>query len=927
MKRIRLSLRILLVITTGICVQANAHTEHDKARFVAEKGLDAGDCKNRFRPCASIGYAAQQANKGDTVLVAEGTYELTEFADIFYLISDVVPALGGFQTLDNYQVQNPQAFPSTLIGVPAQYANQLYEKGFDVIADTKGNTSENMLELDKSLDAVKAMYESQAETPCVNGTAGRFPCNNMSLLSHIPITDFPTNSTGANDIWGHVDLNTMKEYALLGLRRGIALVDVSDPTSPVVINAISGQNTTWRDIKVFQYFNSDTNKWEAYAYATADSATEGLTIMDLSNPDDGLVLVRRDVTDSKAHNIYISNVDYGLNIRDSAAVPQVHILGADNLGGSMRSYSLTDPEQPTPSYTLSGATRNDYTHDASSLLINDERADRDCVNTSSAGCTLMLDFNEKTLRLWDHSSVKSAVELSAVSYPDAEYTHSGWWTEDRQYVILHDELDESNRGLNTTVHVFDISDLNEPTLVSTWRGPTRAIDHNGFVRGNKYYMSNYERGVTILDLSDPLAPTELGYFDTFPSSNNAGFNGVWGVYPYLPSGIILASDIQGGLYILKDETQSAAKDDIQFSTKSYAVTEGNSVDITVERSGTSAISVDYKIMRGAATVSDFFAQESGTLTWGANDTNVKTISIEATNDNIDEGVESMFIRLENASENAELGLPNIAKIDIQSLSGLASTVVLADDNLTVKETDGTVSLSVTRLGGSDQAATVGLRIENDSADDAAENAAEVDADVTLSTNSLTWAAGELGVKNINITIINDELTEGDESFAIVLENPQNVAISGSSKVSVTIRDDESNLAPAINTETRLSVNTRQSVTLTASASDPEGESMTFAWQQTSGPTVNLSNADSLSAVFTAPNTTGTLGFTFTATDDFGVATSMNVTVSVAALPLAPVTNSSSSGGGAIWLMNILVLLTLLRRLTAPAQATGNHQQV
>jgi uncharacterized protein (UPF0333 family) len=316
-------------------------------------------------------------------------------------------------------------------------------------------------------------------------------------------------------------------------------------------------------------------------------------------------------------------------------------------------------------------------------------------------------------------------------------------------------------------------------------------------------------------------------------------------------------------------------------------------------------------MRGAVSVSDFFAPESGTLTWSVDDTDAKVISIEASNDNIDEGVETMFIRLENASDNAELGLPNIAKIDIQSLSGLASSIVLDDDNVTVKETDGTLSLSVTRLGGSDQVATVGLRIENDSAEDG--------ADVTLSANSLVWAAGELGVKNIDIVIVNDDLSEGSESFVVILDNPQNVAISGSQSVSVTIRDDESNLAPAINTETSLNVNTRQSVTLTASASDPEGESMTFAWEQTSGPTVNLSNADSLSAGFTAPNAAGALDFTFTATDDFGVSTSMSVTVTVAAAPVsAPPSNLNSGGGGAILLMNILVLLTLLRRLAGPA---------
>jgi choice-of-anchor B domain-containing protein len=903
------SLRFLLIIVTGICTQVNAHTDHDKARFVAEKGVDAGNCNNRFRPCASIGYAAQQANKGDAVLVAQGTYELTEFADIFYLISDIVPALGGFQTIDNYQVQNPTAFPTTLQGIPQQYANQLYEKGFNVIVDTKGIDSATALTLDKGLDAVNAMYESQADVACVDGFAGQFGCNNMSLLAHIPVSDFPTNSSGANDIWGHVDLNTMKEYALIGLRRGVALVNVSDPVNPVIINAIQGQSTTWRDIKVLQYFNTNTHKWEAYAYATADSASEGLTIMDLSNPDDGLVLAKRDITDAKAHNIYISNVDYGLNIRNSAAIPQAHVLGASNFGGAIRSYSLSDPANPAPSFAPASATRNDYAHDASSLLVNDERADRDCVNTTSAGCTVMLDFNERSLRLWDHSNLKSVVELSSVSYPNAEYTHSGWWSEDRQYVILHDELDERNRGLNTTVHIFDISDLNEPTLVSTWLGPTRAVDHNGFVRGNKYYMSNYERGVTILDLSDPLAPTELGYFDTFPLSTSSGFNGVWGVYPYLPSGIIIASDIQGGLYILKDETNSAAKDDINFSSALYEVTEGGVVNISVMRSGTRAASVDYKIIRGATSGTDFLAEERGTLIWGADDTIAKSISIEAMDDGDGEGIESLFVRLENASASAELATPNMAKVDIQSLSNQASSIVLPEDTFTVKETDGKLNITVSRSGNADQAASVGLRIEDGSA--------QAVTDIALSISSLEWAAGELGDQNFTLTIVNDDAVENDESFAVVLDNPQNVTISGSVRVKVTIRDDDSNQAPTVNTESSLNVNTRQSVALTATATDPEGQSMTFAWEQTSGTSVTLANTDSLQANFTAPDTATTLAFTFTATDDFGVASSMSVSVTVenAAPVFLPVPASNpDSSGGAIWLINILLLLTIVRRL-------------
>jgi choice-of-anchor B domain-containing protein len=84
-----------------------------------------------------------------------------------------------------------------------------------------------------------------------------------------------------------------------------------------------------------------------------------------------------------------------------------------------------------------------------------------------------------------------------------------------------------DHGLNTTVRLFEMSDLRAPSLLSTWTGPTGAIDHNGFVRGNRYYMSNYTRGMTILDISDTSAPKKVGFFDIFPISDNTSFNGAW----------------------------------------------------------------------------------------------------------------------------------------------------------------------------------------------------------------------------------------------------------------------------------------------------------------------------------------------------------------------------------------------------------------
>src|SRR5690606_14706558 len=104
--------------------------------------------------------------------------------------------------------------------------------------------------------------------------------------------------------------------------------------------------------------------------------------------------------------------------------------------------------------------------------------------------------------------------------------------EDGRYLLVHDELDESKRGINTTVRVYDMTDLENPEPAGSWIGPNRAIDHNGFVRGNRYYISNYAEGLTVLDISNPASPTRVAWFDTVPTSSDTDFVGAWGVYPF-----------------------------------------------------------------------------------------------------------------------------------------------------------------------------------------------------------------------------------------------------------------------------------------------------------------------------------------------------------------------------------------------------------
>jgi hypothetical protein len=132
--------------------------------------------------------------------------------------------------------------------------------------------------------------------------------------------------------------------------------------------------------------------------------------------------------------------------------------------------------------------------------------------------------------------------------------HSGWISNDGNYIFLHDELDEQNFGHNFKIRTINITNLTAPSVSTTYTGPSTAIDHNGYTIGNKFYFSNYTRGIGILDVTNPNAPVELGYFDTYPTGNTATFNGAWGVYPFLPSGNILISDIQRGLIVVREQS-------------------------------------------------------------------------------------------------------------------------------------------------------------------------------------------------------------------------------------------------------------------------------------------------------------------------------------------------------------------------------------
>ena len=335
------------------------------------------------------------------------------------------------------------------------------------------------------------------------------------------------------------------------------------------------------------------------------------------------------------------------------------------------------------------------------MTVTDARKDTQCANAGASDyCDILFDFNESTLDIWDITNPGSPVRLSQTPYSNAGYSHSGWWSEDQQYVYLQDELDERDRELATTLRVFSIADLRNPTLAGTWTGPTRAIDHNGFVRGNRYYMSNYARGLTILDISDPTSPTAVGRFDTFPSSDSTGFPGAWGAYPFLPSGNVLISDIDSGFYIVEDNTRNVEQGTLSFAAASFAADESQSASIPVQRLGgtTGAISVNWEVFGASGSLADVSVAR-GTLNWSAGDSTDKLISLGLENDGITEGLERLMIKLTAPGDGATLSSPSIASVYVSD-PGSTASLGFATDRIAVTERGFGIAVAVIQRSGS-----------------------------------------------------------------------------------------------------------------------------------------------------------------------------------------------------------------------------------
>lgn len=367
--------------------------------------------------------------------------------------------------------------------------------------------------------------------PCEDGMAGPYPCNGYDFIGGFSLTDL--NAQSGNDSWGWTDATSGKEYAIMGLDNGTAFIDISDDENLIYLGKLNTatQASSWRDVKVYN----------DHAFIVSEAPGHGMQVFDLTklrdvnNAPTSFEADARYTGFGNAHNIVI-NEETGF----------AYVVGTarnDAFRGGAHFINIQDPKNPI---AAGGYAENGYSHDAQVITYNGPDPDYQ-------GSEIYVGANEDIIIIADVTDKENPSFISSVQYPNIEYTHQGWFTDDQRYFLLGDELDEVERGFQSRTLIFDFSDLNDPVQHDTYLGTTSAIDHNGYVNGDEYYLANYTAGLRVLDISGIANRTinETGYFDTFPSSDSAQFSGVWSVYPYFNSGKIVISDINSGLFIVK----------------------------------------------------------------------------------------------------------------------------------------------------------------------------------------------------------------------------------------------------------------------------------------------------------------------------------------------------------------------------------------
>jgi len=330
----------------------------------------------------------------------------------------------------------------------------------------------------------------------------------MTLLSNL---DYENR---LSDVWGYATADG--EYALVGVYDGISVVDVTDATNPNELGFFPGPESIWRDLKT----------WGDHLYCINETGG-GLQIVNLTQ-----------VIDGAADTLYVENMSLGFTTAHNIFIDEngvLYVFGSDYGEGGCMMYDLVpDPVNPDSL----GVFDDYYLHDGM------VRGDTLWGSAIKDGVLSVINVSDK----------ENPVIMASHATPHT-FTHNAWISDNGDYLFTTDEVS------GAYVAAYDVSELNnieEVDRIQAWSPQRNVTPHNTHVDGDFIVTSYYADGVSVVDVSHPSNMIEVAYYDTSVGFSGSGFNGAWGAYPWLPSGNILVTDIQTGLYVLEPEYSNAA---------------------------------------------------------------------------------------------------------------------------------------------------------------------------------------------------------------------------------------------------------------------------------------------------------------------------------------------------------------------------------
>jgi choice-of-anchor B domain-containing protein len=330
---------------------------------------------------------------------------------------------------------------------------------------------------------------------------------NVTQQFHLPIS----NQSCAN-ICGYVDA-TGNEYALVGASQGMWIVNVTVPNAPVTISQIPNVDNLWKEIKVYG----------DYAYVTTEGGG-GLQIVDLSSLPTAPTVYHNYTGDGaiagQLDEIHALHIDTTLGF--------CYLFGSSLFGGGAIVLDLnTDPYNPT--------YLGNYTNPAFNY-VHDGYVDNDTLYAGHiyAGVFCVVDMTNK-----------SAPVVLATQSTTTNFTHNTWPSNDKKFLFT---TDENTNSFLTAYNISNLSNIQTLDKTQSEFPNSGSIGHNTHILDNWAITSWYKDGFVITDVTRPMNLVNVGWYDNYNGTGN-GFNGAWGVYPFLPSGTIVVSNIEDGLYV------------------------------------------------------------------------------------------------------------------------------------------------------------------------------------------------------------------------------------------------------------------------------------------------------------------------------------------------------------------------------------------